>query len=290
MSKAMDSKSLPPRTEAFFPTIFYKTQFCERQAGLPPGLNLSGQTAIITGANAGLGYESARQLLELNLSYLVLAVRSPDKGETAAKKLRELAPKAKIEVWKLDMCSYGSIQAFAERVGKDLTRLDIALLNAGLVKPSFEVVKETGHEESMQVNYLSTVLLALLLLPHLRSKRAPDGRPGKLTMVNSGLSLTGKLPLNPNWPQQPILQSFDNPEHFSNTTWYNTSKTLMHLFLWKLTDFVSAEDVVVNIVDPGYVKGTESVSKMPKIAALAAKSFAAVTGRTVEVGEYSPLG
>lgn len=147
----MDSKSLPPRTEAFFPTIFYKTQFCERQAGLPPGLNLKAKVAIVTGSNAGLGYESARQLLDLGLSHLILAVRSVDKGEAAAVKLRQGAPHAKVEVWKLDMCSYQSIEAFAQRVGQDLTRLDIALLNAGLVKPEFEIVKETGHEETMQV-------------------------------------------------------------------------------------------------------------------------------------------
>lgn len=133
-------------------------------------------------------------------------------------------------------------------------------------------------------NYLSTVLLGILLLPHLRNKRAPGQGAGKLTMVNSGLSLTGKLPLNPKKPQQPLLASFDDKEKFSNTTWYNTSKSLMHLFLWKLSDFVFADAVVVNIVDPGYVKGTESVSNMPKITALAAKSFAAVTGRTVQVG------
>jgi len=134
------SKSLPPREEAFFPTIFYKTQFCERQAGLPSGLSLTSQVAIITGANAGLGFESAKQLLALNLSHLILAVRSPEKGEQAATKLRQHAPKAEIEVWKLDMSSYASIQAFAKRVGDDLVRLDIALLNAGLVTPSFNKV------------------------------------------------------------------------------------------------------------------------------------------------------
>lgn len=147
----MDSKNLPPRTESFFPTIFYKTQFCERQAGLPPGLDLLSQVAIITGANAGLGFESAKQLLDLNLSTLILAVRSTSKGERAAEELRRLAPKADIKVWQLDMCSYASVQAFAARVGQELPRLDIALLNAGLVKPSFDLVKETGHEESMQV-------------------------------------------------------------------------------------------------------------------------------------------
>ena len=147
----MDSKSLPPRTEPFFPTIFYKTQFCERQAGLPDNLDLSSQVAIITGANAGLGFESAKQLLALNLSHLILAVRTTSKGEQAARQLRQLSPKAKIEVWGLDMCSYASIQAFAGLVGRELTRLDIALLNAGLAKAAFEVVRETGHEETMQV-------------------------------------------------------------------------------------------------------------------------------------------
>lgn len=128
------------------------------------------------------------------------------------------------------------------------------------------------------------MLLAILLLPQLRKKRAPGSPPGKLTMVNSGLSLTGKLPLDTKKPEQSILSSFDDPEKFSNTTWYNTSKALMHLFLWKLEEVVPADSAIVNVVDPGYVKGTQSVSKMPKITALMAKSFAAVTGRTVEVG------
>lgn len=48
--------------------------------------------------------------------------------------------------------------------------------------------------------------------------------------------------------------------------------------------YLHADDVIVNIVDPGYVKGTEGVSKMPKLTAMMAKSFAALTGRTVQVG------
>lgn len=147
----MTSKSLPPRTESFFPTIFYKTQFCERQAGLPDDLDLSSKVAIVTGGNSGLGYESAKQLLALNLSHLVLAVRSIDKGKQAAARLCLLSPNARIDVYELDMCSYASIQAFARRVDSDLVRLDIALLNAGLVKPTFEIVQETGHEETLQV-------------------------------------------------------------------------------------------------------------------------------------------
>ncbi|KAK3677467.1 putative secondary metabolism biosynthetic enzyme [Recurvomyces mirabilis] len=206
----MGSKSLTPRHESFFPTFFYRTQFKEKHSGLPRGLDLTSQTAIITGANAGLGFECCKQLLALHLSHLILAVRSPTKGETAAAVLRKQYPKAKIEVWQLDMCSYKSVQAFAQRVEQETATVDIVVLNAGIVKPSYTPAPETGHEESMQVNYLSTVLLAILLLPTLQSKRAPGQPPARLTMVNSGLSLTGKFPLNPKKPGSPILASFDD--------------------------------------------------------------------------------
>jgi len=147
----MASKTLSPRIEAFFPTFFYRTQFCEKQPAFAPELTLSSKVAIVTGSNGGLGYASAKQLLVLNLSHLILAVRSVEKGEKAAISLRAQFPKAKIEVWKLDMCSYSSVRDFAHRVETDLTRLDIAILNAGLVKGSYTLVKETGHEETVQV-------------------------------------------------------------------------------------------------------------------------------------------
>lgn len=163
--RKMDSKSLPPCTDSFFPTIFYKTQFCERQAGLPPGLNLSQQVAIVTGANAGLGFESAKQLLALKLSHLILAVRSVERGEKAAEKLRQEWPYVQIQVWELDMCSYKSITAFATRVHEQLSRLDIALLNAGLVTPEFRKVEETGHEETMQVVRSSMIIRNMIGAP-----------------------------------------------------------------------------------------------------------------------------
>lgn len=49
------------------------------------------------------------------------------------------------------MCSYASIQEFSKRVNAELEQLNIAMLNARLVKPSFTLVKESGHEETMRV-------------------------------------------------------------------------------------------------------------------------------------------
>src|SRR6187549_1095540 len=107
------SKDLQPSTTPFFPNIFVNNQFRAKPQWPPPTTNLSKHTAIITGSNTGLGYEAAAQLLGLKLSRLILAVRSPEKGEAAATNLRKLSPKATIEVWDLGMSSYDSIQTFA---------------------------------------------------------------------------------------------------------------------------------------------------------------------------------
>ncbi|KAJ4854587.1 uncharacterized protein T069G_11566 [Trichoderma breve] len=107
---------------------------------LPPhGISISGQTAILTGSNTGLGFACAKWLLELNVGRLIMAVRTPSKGEAAAAELRKRHKGAQIDVWQLD-------------------RLDIAILNAGVIEQSFQLGPQ-GHEKMFQVNYLSTVLV-----------------------------------------------------------------------------------------------------------------------------------
>ncbi|KAJ0383133.1 hypothetical protein COL922a_011107 [Colletotrichum nupharicola] len=128
----------------------------------------------------------------------------------------------------LDMNSYDSIQAFARRAESHLSRIDIAILNAGIMKMSFSKNPSTGHEETLQVNYLSTVLLAILLLPVLKAKRKPEGDPAHLTIVNAALTLAASFP---NRDAKPLLPSFEDPKIFSSET-YNSSKLLAHMFLW----------------------------------------------------------
>lgn len=243
------SKDLPPST-ASYPIIFIRNQFLTQAQMLPMETILTEKVAIITGANTGLGFDTASQLLAHKLGYLILAVRSSVKGETAAKELRIQYPKTNIEVWILDMVSYESIQVFARRVETQLTRLDIAILNAGIENLNFKLVPSTGHEEIIQVNYISTVLLTILLLPSLKSK-SPLGTPGRLTIVNAALSLIPKLPTR---NERPFLPSFDDPKRFAVSNQYCTSKTLAHMFLWKLVDYVNVDDVIVNLADPAFVK------------------------------------
>lgn len=276
------SKDLEPSHAPFFPNVFFHNQFRAKPQWPAPGTSLSGKTAIITGGNTGLGYEAGLQLLDLDLSRLILAVRSVEKGKAAAAKLRRLHPESTIDVWELEMSSYPSIQAFAKRVDSQLPRLDMAILNAGVMRFNFQVVASTGHEEIIQVNYLSTMLLALLLLPILKTKRAPGGEPARLTIISAALTLSAKFP---NRDATPLLPSFDDPGTFDRQEHYISSKLLAHMFLWNLVDHVSADDVIVNLADPAWVKGTELIRDPRGPAVRAAfKLFGATTGRTPRVG------
>ncbi|KAJ4311629.1 hypothetical protein N0V84_010343 [Fusarium piperis] len=105
--------------------------------------------------------------------------------------------------------THESIQAFAKKC-ETLDRIDFAILNAGTQNTAFTRSPE-GHESTFQDNYLSTVLLATLLLPTLK-KKATAGNPGRLTIVNSGTSLMVKVP-NPK--DEPALACYDDESKFS---------------------------------------------------------------------------
>ncbi|KAF2095837.1 NAD(P)-binding protein [Rhizodiscina lignyota] len=275
------SRDLPQSTASSYLNVFFHNQFLAQPQWPAPNTSLSGKTAIVTGSNTGLGYEAARQLLGLNLSRMILAVRSLDKGEAAASQLRQLYPKASVEVWQLDMSSYDSVQALARRIESQSWRVDIVILNAGVIGLKYNTVKSTGHEETVQINYLSTVLLAILLLPILKGKRPAGGDPAHLTIVSAALTLAARFP---NRDRNPLLPSFDDPKTYNPREQYMSSKVLMQMFLWKLVDYVSADDVIVNLADPAWCKGTELHRDAAGGMKVGMKVFAALTGRTPKVG------
>ncbi|KAK0882722.1 hypothetical protein LTR87_003581 [Friedmanniomyces endolithicus] len=228
-----------------------------RTKALPPpaSTTFADQTTIITGSNTGLGLRCAEIMLDLHLSHLVMAVRSVAKGEKAAVVLRKAHPDAKIEVWELDMLKYDSVRSFAKRC-EALPRLDIALLNAGYWEmDSWKIEPSTGHETTVQVNYLSTALLAFLLLPTLK-KSSRASRPSRLSIVSSGLALASQFT---NRDAVPLIPSFDQLGPFTimaGSERYATTKTMECMFVYKLSQLVNADEVIVNAVDPGFTKGT----------------------------------
>ncbi|KAI1108312.1 putative short-chain dehydrogenase/reductase family protein [Nemania sp. NC0429] len=235
------------------------------QSPASPGELLAGKTAIVTGANSGLGLECARQLLDGGLSRLILAVRDEGKGAAAREDLLTTRPAlqsaeaATVEVWHLDYASYDSIVRFAERA-KGLETLDIVILNAGIYRIPHVVLPSTGHEEDVQVNYLSTALLTILLLPVLaaaRERRGPGAGAGRLTVVSSSVAASSRLK-----PQDgaALLPSVDaapaGGKSFDHHQQYCTSKLLGQLFLTELRRRVSSSVATIDYVNPGLCSGS----------------------------------
>lgn len=245
--------SADPQAQASFEATF--SGLIKRQrtkyVPLPSDLRITGQTAIVTGSNTGLGLEASRQLLGLGLSHLVMGVRSQAKGDAAAAQLREEFPNSEVSVWILDMESYDSVRSFAERCAS-LSRIDVAILNAGAIMPGYKTAKATGHELTLQINYLSTALLALLLIPILKSKRSSDAaKPPVLTLVGSDSAYGGSLNM-----EGPVLAQMDDEKGFAAFPAYSKSKLLLTMFIGKLAELVDPADVLINTSNPGMTSGT----------------------------------
>ena len=234
----------------------------------PPKSNLRGQIGIVTGSNAGLGLEASRQLLELGLSHLILAVRNKEKGDNACIDLARDAPGAKIEVWDLNMSNYESVTQFTQRCVR-LPRLDFAILNAGIVKPELEINKVTGHEEVLQVNYLSTALLAIQLLPIMDDKNSSHSRPGTITIVGSE---TAKWANFKEQECDSIFPAFNDPEYFDMQERYYTSKLLEEILVVELCRILPSSRGIINVVNPGLCHGsglhTELATRFPALGIL----------------------
>ena len=128
--------------------------------------NISGKTYIVTGANTGLGYEAAKHLVELGAAKVIIAVRNVSSGETAKSEIEKATGKSNVaDVWALDLASYDSVKAFAEKAVTELERIDALIENAGVAAHVRTYVE--GHWIGNTVNVMSTLLLAVLLLPKM---------------------------------------------------------------------------------------------------------------------------
>ena len=136
-------------------------------AGAPPPL--AGRVAIVTGANSGIGLETARALA-LGGARVVLACRDPTAAARAAEDVRAENPYALVTVLPsvpLDLASFASVRAFADAFLALELPLHILVHNAGIMPCPFQRTAD-GHELAFQVNYLSPRLLTARLLPRLR--------------------------------------------------------------------------------------------------------------------------
>ncbi|WP_406278254.1 oxidoreductase [Streptomyces sp. NBC_00191] len=129
----------------------------------------SGRLAVVTGANSGIGQVTAEALARRG-AHVVLACRSPQRGQAALDRLLAQAPGAHAEVRLLDLADLASIRAFAD--GWDHDRLDLLVNNAGVAMVPFARTAD-GFESQFGINHLGTFALTGLMLPHLLASPDP---------------------------------------------------------------------------------------------------------------------
>ena len=195
----------------------------------------TGRTAIVTGANSGIGFETAR-MLALRGAEVVLACRNLDKAEAAKARILGEQPQARVEVAELDLSDLDSVARFAERFVKEHQRLDLLINNAGVMVPPLGRTKQ-GFELQFGTNHLGHFALTARLLPLI--ERTPQAR---IVVVSSTAQAFGRIAFDDlNW------------EHRSYRAWraYGQSKLANMLFALELQRRLGSR-VRVTAAHPGW--------------------------------------
>jgi len=127
--------------------------------------DLSGRTAVVTGANAGLGLQAARVLAGRG-AQVVLACRSVDKAGRAAEQITAASPGAAASVVRLDLASQSSVRSAAAEIRARFPRVDLLINNAGVMEVPY-LRTEDGFELTLATNHLGPFALTGLLLDRL---------------------------------------------------------------------------------------------------------------------------
>ena len=197
----------------------------------------AGRTAVVTGANSGLGLVAARELARAGATVL-LACRDTEKGAAAAISIEASSPGAEVTVEALDLASLRSVRAFAERVAERGAGLDLLINNAGVMAPPRRDTAD-GFELQFGTNHLGHFALTGLLIGELEGRE--DAR---VVTVSSTAHRFGRI-------------RFDDPQwerHYSRWRAYGQSKTANVLFGLELHRRLRAAGSNVSslLAHPGY--------------------------------------
>jgi NAD(P)-dependent dehydrogenase (short-subunit alcohol dehydrogenase family) len=151
--------------------------------------DLTGRTAIVTGANSGIGFAAARQMAAAGATVL-MACRNADKAEAAAQRIRDSGVRGSVKVESVDLGDLSTVRAFAERINRSGRSVDVLLNNAGVMALDRTVTPD-GFEAQIGINHFGHFALTGLLMPTL----VRDGG-GRIVNVSSMGHRPGRVVLD----------------------------------------------------------------------------------------------
>jgi NAD(P)-dependent dehydrogenase (short-subunit alcohol dehydrogenase family) len=161
----------------------------------------TGRTIVITGANSGTGKEAARRLGAAG-AHVIMAVRTPEKGEQARAEILARHPKAALNVRHVDLADLASVRRFVDGLAADDVRVDVLLNNAGVMMPPTRMTTVDGFELQFGSNFLGPFALTMGMLPLLLATGTPVA-PARVVTMASGVANFGRVRVHdPQWTKR----------------------------------------------------------------------------------------
>ena len=183
---------------------------------------------FITGANSGLGFDTAQTLLQKGAT-VILGCRSLEKAEQARKKLFDENDGGNIEVLEMDLADLEKVDEAVDQMIAKYEKLDLLINNAGVMAPP-QIFSQQGFELQFAVNHLSHMALTIKLLPLLSEQRR-----GRVVTVSSGAQYLGKI----NW------DDLQGKEYYDRWASYSQSKLANVMFALELSQRLRACNIDV---------------------------------------------
>jgi NAD(P)-dependent dehydrogenase (short-subunit alcohol dehydrogenase family) len=228
----------------------------------------TGKLAVVTGANSGTGKEAAKRLAAAG-ARVVMAVRTPAKGEAARAEILAEHPDAQLEVRRIDLADLASVQEFADGLTADEPHLDLLVNNAGVMHPPTRITTKDNFELQFGSNFLGPFALTVRLLPLVLAAPAP-----RIATMASGAANFGRI-------------------HFDDLQWERRYRRMAAYSQSKLADLMMSNHLAKLSADRGW--GLLSVAAHPGFTRTNLQTAGASLGRErpsrlVQFGErFNPL-
>lgn len=197
---------------------------------------LKNKVCLITGANAGIGFETAKSLCAKGAK-TILVCRSEEKGVNAVKKIKEEFPEAKADFAVADLSSQAQVRKLTDDIRNKYEKLDVLVNNAGSWFSDFQLT-EDQVERQWAINHLAPFLLSHLLLPVLKQSEDP-----RIINVSSDSHFHGKI----------HFDDVNLKNNYHGLRAYAQSKLANVLFTFEF-ERRKTFPISINAVQPGLVK------------------------------------
>jgi len=209
-------------------------------------VSMKGKVCIITGANSGVGFETALQLARHD-AHVVMVCRDKTRGETAKAKIDAEAT-GPVDLVLGDLSSMKDVRALAKTLLDNYPKIHVLINNAGVQYNTRQTTVD-GYESVFAINYLATFLLTRLLVD-----RIVASAPARIINVSSKGHQFGGLDLNDLHWEKRLYRGLKG---------YGSSKVAINLFTLLLSDKLKGTGVTVNAVHPGEVHSNIAMTNGP---------------------------